>query len=135
MNIWLILPQEWASLPSFAQHPIGTGAYQVIANDRHKLQIKAFNRYFGLRALLDEIDMQIVYQPRLRKYRVHKVEAKKFVLYVHKEDCSVSLKLIEENDIEKLVALMGDKDSVRQMVLSQIEKSFHPGQQLLRIRR
>ncbi|WP_109392852.1 HTH-type transcriptional regulator SgrR [Proteus terrae] len=56
----VILPQEWASLPSFAQHPIGTGAYQVIANDKHKLQIKAFNRYFGLRALLDEIDIWVV---------------------------------------------------------------------------
>lgn len=55
-----ILPSEWQSIENFAQHPIGTGAYQIIANDNHKLQIKAFNRYFGLRALLDKIDIWVV---------------------------------------------------------------------------
>ncbi|MDE8642184.1 HTH-type transcriptional regulator SgrR [Proteus mirabilis] len=55
-----ILPQEWRTLANFSQHPIGTGAYQVMSNDQHKLQIKAFDRYFGLRALLDNIDIWVV---------------------------------------------------------------------------
>ncbi|SUC98731.1 transcriptional regulator SgrR [Proteus mirabilis] len=31
-----------------------------MSNDQHKLQIKAFDRYFGLRALLDNIDIWVV---------------------------------------------------------------------------
>lgn len=55
----MILPQEWQTLPNFARHPIGTGPYQVVANDSRKLKIKAFDHYFGFRALLDEVNIWI----------------------------------------------------------------------------
>ncbi|WP_340608215.1 HTH-type transcriptional regulator SgrR [Xenorhabdus bharatensis] len=55
----MILPQEWRNLPNFAQRPVGTGPYQVVTNNRHKLKIKAFDHYFGFRALLDEVNISI----------------------------------------------------------------------------
>ncbi|MDX7986618.1 HTH-type transcriptional regulator SgrR [Xenorhabdus sp. 12] len=55
----MILPQEWKTLPNFSRFPIGTGPYQVIANDAQKLKIKAFDHYFGFRALLDEVNIWI----------------------------------------------------------------------------
>ncbi|MDR0218972.1 MAG: HTH-type transcriptional regulator SgrR [Enterobacteriaceae bacterium] len=55
----MILPKEWQSLPNFAQCPIGTGPYQVVTNNSRKLKIKAFDHYFGFRALLDEVNIQI----------------------------------------------------------------------------
>ena len=41
----------------FALQPVGTGPYRVIANDPLQLRLAAFDDYFGLRALLDEIDI------------------------------------------------------------------------------
>lgn len=41
--------------------------------------------------------------------------------------------LIEQDNIEKLVAMVNDKDAMRQMVLSQLERSFRQGKSLLRI--
>jgi SgrR family transcriptional regulator len=42
---------------NFALQPVGTGPYRVSANDPLHLCLEAFDDYFGLRALLDEIDI------------------------------------------------------------------------------
>lgn len=41
--------------------------------------------------------------------------------------------LLKEESIEKLVALVGDKEIIRQMVLSELERSYRQGKNLLRI--
>lgn len=53
----LILPRHHADNPQFARMPVGTGPYQVVQNDQRRLCLQAFDRYFGLRALLDQIDI------------------------------------------------------------------------------
>ncbi|MGO2305066.1 MAG: HTH-type transcriptional regulator SgrR [Providencia sp.] len=55
-----ILPKEWESIENFSQYPIGTGPYQVEKNLPQKLSITAFDRYFGYRALLDEVTIWVV---------------------------------------------------------------------------
>ncbi|HEM8291783.1 MULTISPECIES: HTH-type transcriptional regulator SgrR [Providencia] len=55
-----ILPKEWESLENFNRYPIGTGPYQVDKNLPQKLTITAFDRYFGYRALLDEVTIWVV---------------------------------------------------------------------------
>ncbi|WP_421229607.1 HTH-type transcriptional regulator SgrR [Aeromonas jandaei] len=52
-----ILPRELKGEGGFALQPVGTGPYRVIANDPLQLRLAAFDDYFGLRALLDEIDI------------------------------------------------------------------------------
>ncbi|QTL95299.1 HTH-type transcriptional regulator SgrR [Aeromonas jandaei] len=52
-----ILPRELKEEGGFALQPVGTGPYRVIANDPLQLRLAAFDDYFGLRALLDEIDI------------------------------------------------------------------------------
>ncbi|MGY3942026.1 HTH-type transcriptional regulator SgrR [Aeromonas tecta] len=52
-----ILPRELKGEPGFALQPVGTGPYKVITNDPLHLCLSAFDDYFGLRALLDEIDI------------------------------------------------------------------------------
>ncbi|HFE3207310.1 TPA: SgrR family transcriptional regulator, partial [Providencia stuartii] len=42
-------------------------------------------------------------------------------------------RLLKEESIEKLVALVGDKETIRQMVLSELERSYRQGKNLLRI--
>ncbi|NHX34307.1 transcriptional regulator, partial [Escherichia coli] len=41
--------------------------------------------------------------------------------------------LLKEESIEKLVALVGDKETIRQMVLAELERSYRQGKNLLRI--
>jgi len=53
----LILPGDHLSRKQFSSHPIGTGPYQVIDNSPLQLRLQAFNDYFGLRGLLDEVDI------------------------------------------------------------------------------
>ncbi|XAW89885.1 ABC transporter substrate-binding protein [Vibrio sp. CDRSL-10 TSBA] len=53
----LILPANHAEIEHFARLPVGTGPYQVIQNDERRLCLKAFDGYFGLRALLDQVDI------------------------------------------------------------------------------
>ncbi|TDB51448.1 HTH-type transcriptional regulator SgrR [Photorhabdus luminescens] len=53
----MILPQEWTKLPNFSRMPVGTGPYQVIKNSAQKLQIRAFDNYFGFRALIDQVNI------------------------------------------------------------------------------
>lgn len=55
-----ILPHEWQELPDFARRPVGTGPYQVICNNDRKLTIRAFDHYYGFRALLDEVSVLVV---------------------------------------------------------------------------
>ncbi|QWL67602.1 HTH-type transcriptional regulator SgrR [Aeromonas jandaei] len=52
-----ILPRELKGEAGFALQPVGSGPYRVIANDQLQLRLAAFDDYFGLRALLDEIDI------------------------------------------------------------------------------
>lgn len=52
-----ILPRELKEEAGFALQPVGTGPYRVTANDPLQLCLAAFDDYFGLRALLDEIDI------------------------------------------------------------------------------
>lgn len=52
-----ILPRELKGEAGFALQPVGTGPYRVAANDPLHLCLAAFDDYFGLRALLDEIDI------------------------------------------------------------------------------
>lgn len=52
-----ILPRELKGEPGFALQPVGTGPYRVTTNDPLHLCLEAFDDYFGLRALLDEIDI------------------------------------------------------------------------------
>lgn len=56
----MILPREWDSLPEFARHPIGTGPYSVADNRTSQLKIRAFDDYFGYRALIDEVNIWIL---------------------------------------------------------------------------
>lgn len=53
----LILPANHDKMECFAHLPIGTGPYQVIQNDERRLCLKAFDNYFGFRALLDQVDI------------------------------------------------------------------------------
>lgn len=55
-----ILPKEWESFDNFEQIPIGTGPFLVEKNLPQKLTITAFDRYFGYRALLDEVTIWVV---------------------------------------------------------------------------
>ncbi|OCQ53152.1 HTH-type transcriptional regulator SgrR [Photorhabdus australis subsp. thailandensis] len=56
----MILPQEWHQLPNFSRMPVGTGPYQVVKNSSQKLQIRAFDNYFGFRALIDEVNIWVL---------------------------------------------------------------------------
>ncbi|HED4493829.1 TPA: SgrR family transcriptional regulator [Yersinia enterocolitica] len=55
----LILPENHATQPDFASHPVGTGPYRVAENDNWHLQMKSFDHYFGFRGLLDEVEVLI----------------------------------------------------------------------------
>ncbi|EKT65153.1 HTH-type transcriptional regulator SgrR [Providencia burhodogranariea] len=55
-----IIPKEWEAFDDFDKLPIGTGPYQVEKNLPQKLTITAFERYFGYRALLDEVTIWVV---------------------------------------------------------------------------
>ncbi|MFZ4833531.1 HTH-type transcriptional regulator SgrR [Rouxiella sp. Mn2063] len=65
----MILPQEWRTLPDFARQPIGTGPYSVIRNQQTQLKIRAFDEYFGYRALIDEVNIWVL--PELTEELVH----------------------------------------------------------------
>lgn len=53
----LVLPADHASRANFASHPVGTGPYRVSENNDWHLLLKAFDHYFGFRALLDEVEV------------------------------------------------------------------------------
>ncbi len=56
----MILPQEWHTIENFARCPIGTGPYAVVQNTNKQLKIRAFDDYFGLRALIDEVSIWVL---------------------------------------------------------------------------
>lgn len=56
----LILPADFQQREDFASHPIGTGPYRVMENNQWHLQMQAFEHYFGLRGLLDEVDVIVL---------------------------------------------------------------------------
>jgi len=56
----MILPREWPSLPHFASQPVGTGPYAVTRNTSNQLKIRAFDDYFGFRALIDEVNVWVL---------------------------------------------------------------------------
>ena len=53
----LILPADFSTRPDFAALPVGTGPYRVEENNRLHLRMRAFDHYFGLRGLLDEVEV------------------------------------------------------------------------------
>ncbi|ADU72945.1 HTH-type transcriptional regulator SgrR [Pantoea sp. At-9b] len=53
----LILPADHQRRPDFASLPVGSGPYQIAENNEWHLRLTAFDRYFGFRSLLDEIDI------------------------------------------------------------------------------
>lgn len=53
----LILPADHHQRSNFALKPVGTGPYRVTENNDWHLILTAFDRYFGLRSLLDEIEV------------------------------------------------------------------------------
>ena len=55
----LIVPSQHLDSPPFNALPIGTGPYRVSSNDELKLSLTAFDHYFGLRGLLDEIELLV----------------------------------------------------------------------------
>ena len=59
----MILPREWPQLPDFARRPVGTGPYAMVHNRPAQLTIRAFDDYFGYRALIDEVSIWV--QPEL----------------------------------------------------------------------
>lgn len=65
----MILPQERESMPDFARHPVGTGPYAVVRNQKTQLRIRAFDEYFGYRALIDEVNIWVL--PELTEDLVH----------------------------------------------------------------
>jgi SgrR family transcriptional regulator len=65
----MILPAEWQSLKDFASHPIGTGPYYVVHNKPSQLKIRAFEQYFGYRALIDEVNIWVL--PELSDELIH----------------------------------------------------------------
>jgi len=56
----MILPGEWETLNNFASLPIGTGPYSVSRNNSNQLKIRAFDDYFGYRALIDEVNVWVL---------------------------------------------------------------------------
>ncbi len=52
----LILPREGVD-PSPGRLPVGTGPYRVSRQDGRCLRLSAFDDYFGLRALLDDVEI------------------------------------------------------------------------------
>lgn len=55
----MILPPDHTQHADFPAHPVGTGPYEVVENNGFHLQMKAFDHYFGLRGLLDEVEVFI----------------------------------------------------------------------------
>ena len=56
----MILPREWESMHNFASLPVGTGPYAVSRNNNNQLKIRAFDDYFGYRALIDEVNVWVL---------------------------------------------------------------------------
>ncbi|WFO13565.1 HTH-type transcriptional regulator SgrR [Edwardsiella ictaluri] len=65
----MILPQEWQEMRDFARLPVGTGPYQVVRNTQSQLKIRAFDGYFGYRALIDEVNIWVL--PEIAEALVH----------------------------------------------------------------
>ena len=53
----MVLPVDHASRADFSSRPVGTGPYRVVENNAYHLRLRAFDDYFALRALLDEVDI------------------------------------------------------------------------------
>ena len=53
----LITPASESGLDEVATHPCGTGPYMVAENNDWHLNLKAFDHYYGYRALLDEVEI------------------------------------------------------------------------------
>lgn len=56
----LILPADYAERHRFSSLPVGSGPYRISANNDWHLQLHAFEHYFGLRGLLDEIEVIVL---------------------------------------------------------------------------
>ncbi len=55
-----ILPSNVDEMSDFALLPIGTGPYQVVRNDDKRLVLKGFDRYFGYRPLIEQVEVWVI---------------------------------------------------------------------------
>lgn len=94
----MILPREWETLPHFASNPTGTGPYAVARNNNNQLSIRAFDDYFGFRALIDEVNIWVL--PEI---------GDDFSGGVHLEDGSQSEKAVESRPEEGCYYLLFDR--------------------------
>lgn len=56
----MIQPANHAALADYETFPIGTGPYKVVANDKQRFKLEAFDHYFGFRALSDVVEVWIL---------------------------------------------------------------------------
>ena len=56
----VILPRERWPQADFGQQPVGTGAFRLTVNNAHRATLRAFDRYWQTRPLLDEVDIWVV---------------------------------------------------------------------------
>lgn len=56
----MIQPADALQRPDYKLYPVGTGPYKVAMNDKQRLKLEAFDQYFGLRALIDMVDIWIL---------------------------------------------------------------------------
>jgi SgrR family transcriptional regulator len=55
----ILLPESQRS-DNFDLIPIGTGPYKIIVNDNKRLQLQAFDAYFGFRPLIDHVEVWVI---------------------------------------------------------------------------
>jgi SgrR family transcriptional regulator len=55
----ILLPEAQRS-DSFDLIPIGTGPYKILVNDDKRLQLQAFDAYFGFRPLVDRVEVWVI---------------------------------------------------------------------------
>ena len=81
-----IQPFDLCRQKKFKQLPVGTGPFKVVQNDRRQIRLQAHARFFGTRALLDEINIWIVRgQDVTAKCQLAFRDRKSYLPVVHEE--------------------------------------------------
>ncbi|MEO9384320.1 SgrR family transcriptional regulator [Chromobacterium phragmitis] len=61
-----ILPRERWPQAGFDRHPVGTGPFRLEVNNDCRATLRAFDRHWKTRPLLDEVDIWVVDDPEIR---------------------------------------------------------------------